>query len=299
MEINSKERQAKIKAHIDYYNQIREVGVIEACKQGIIKSIGVSFSGGKDSVATLLWAKNNIPKNTKIIGAYVKTPLENVDIENYVKYVSDEIGIKIDIWEHTEESAKKQIELLIEATKVNGPPFTIRNCEVFIKEPIYKKFNFETDIQFIGVRWRESQLRQNATKLFRFHYGIFYHPIISWSKQDVFNYIKDNKIKLYPTYQYADRLGCSICPLGLGKKKCNQIHFIAKFKNQVDWNFYDKWYEAMCSFKFDRSGEAFVTRLNYLKDNWRKLKKLINSQDAENIKIKKYNPPAFGWFDAK
>ena len=108
---NSKKRSAKIKAHIEYFNSIREIGVIDACKQGIIKKVSCSVSGGKDSVATLLWAKNNLPSNVDIIGSYVSTPLENIDIENYIQYVSSEIGIKIDIYKYTDEEKEKQKEV--------------------------------------------------------------------------------------------------------------------------------------------------------------------------------------------
>jgi 3'-phosphoadenosine 5'-phosphosulfate sulfotransferase (PAPS reductase)/FAD synthetase len=288
-------RSEKIKEHIEYFNSIREIGVIEACKQGIIKEVSCSFSGGKDSLATLLWAKNNLPSQTKIIGSYVNIPLENIDIINYIKYVEKETGIKIDIYQYTPEQEKKQIDLLLKTAKENGPPFTVRSCVAILKEPLYKKFNRKVDIGFIGVRWKESQLRQNATKLYRYHYGIFYHPIISWSKFDVFNYIKENKIKLYPAYKYVDRLGCSICPLGLGKKNCSQIYFISKMRHCVDWDFYDRWYSAMENFKYDHSCESFVQRLNYLKSNWRKLKKLLE-KDHEEIKIPEYNPPVYDWF---
>jgi len=291
-------RSEKIKAHVEYFNLIREVGVIEACKQGIIKKVGCSISGGKDSLATLLWAKNNLPSNIEIIGSYVKTSLENIDIANYIKYVSETTGIQIDIYDYCKEEEETQIEKLVQQTIENGPPFVLRFCEIFMKEPLYKKFNYNTDISFLGVRWRESQLRQNATKLFRFHYGIFYHPIISWSKMDVFSYIKENKIKLYSGYKYADRLGCSICPLGMGKKNCNQIYFISKMRESVNWNFYHKWYSAMEKFKYDRSGESLVQRLNYLKSNYRKLKELLKEPHLENIKITEYNPPVYGWYES-
>lgn len=291
-----KTRSQKIKEHITYYNLIRENGVIDACKKGIIKHVGCSLSGGKDSLATLLWAKNNLPKETKITASYVKTPLENIDIENYIKYISETVGIEVAIYSYDDKEKQDQIEKLLKATEENGPPFTIRNCEVFMKEPLYKKMNKKTDISFIGVRWKESQLRQNATKLFRFHYGIFYHPLISWSKMDVFNYIKDNKVKLYWGYQYADRLGCSVCPLGIGKKNCYQIHFISKMRDCVDWEFYYKWYNIMDEFKYERSGVAFVKRLNYLKSNYRKLKELLSKKHDDNVKIKNYNPPVYGWY---
>lgn len=293
---NSKERSAKIKEHVDYFNSIREVGVIEACRQGIIKKVGVSVSGGKDSVATLLWAKNNLPENIEITGSYVKSPLENKDIERYIKYFSNEIGIKIDIYSHTDEEKKEHIKELLKSSSEIGPPFTIRNCEMIMKEPIYKKFNKKSDIQFVGVRWKESQTRQKVTKLYRLNYNIFYHPIIAWSKEDVFNYIKENKIKLYHGYKFADRLGCSLCPLNLGKKNCSQIYFISKMRDSVDWDFYSAWYNNLELFKFDRSCEAFVARLNYLKSNWRKLKKLLENEHDNNIKIQEYNPPVYDWF---
>lgn len=296
---NSKERSAKIKEHVDYFNSIREVGIIEACNQGIIKKVGVSVSGGKDSVATLLWAKNNLPKNIEIIGSYVGTPLENRDIKNYIKYISEETEIKIDIYEHTQDELKETMEKFLENSLKIGPPFTVRYCEGIIKESLYKKFNKDTDIQFVGIRWRESQARQNVTKLYRYAYNIFYHPILSWSKNDVFNYIKDNKIKLYHSYKYADRLGCSLCPLNMSKKKCELIYFVSKERDFIDFEFYEKWYSILDNYKFDRSGEAFVKRLNYLKSNWRKLKKLLENPHNENIKIEEYNPPVFEWYDAK
>lgn len=292
-----KTRSEKIKEHLEYFNSIRKVGVLEACKQGIIKNVSCSVSGGKDSLATILWAKNNLPSNVNITGSYVKTPLENIDIENYIKYISNEIGIEINIYQYTPAEAKIQIDKLLKVTSETGPPFTIRLCEAILKEPLYKKFNKINDISFIGVRWRESQLRQNATKLFRYHYGIFFHPIITWSKLDVFNYIKKNRIKLYHGYKYADRLGCSICPLGLSKNRCMQIYLIAKMRDTVDWDFYNSWYTRMDNYKFDRSGESLVKRLNYLKSNWRKLKRLLEDPSKiDAMEIQTYDPPVYGWY---
>ena len=292
------ERTKKIKVHVEYFNSIRDIGFLEACKQGIIKDVGCSVSGGKDSLATLLWAKNNLPETVTITGSYVKTPLENTDIDRYIKYVSKETGIKINIYGYTDEEKEQQIEKLIKSTKENGPPFVLRNCEMIMKEPLYKKFNKKTDISLIGIRWKESQSRTKVAKLYRYHYNIYYHPIITWSKEEVFHYIKENGIKLYPVYKYADRMGCSLCPLGMGKKKCSQIYFISKMRDSVDWEFYHRWYEEMEKFKYDRSGVAFVKRANYLKSNYRKLKQALK-QDDLGVALPEYNPPNCGWFSAK
>lgn len=70
--------------NIERFQYIRENGVIKACKDGVIKKPKVSISGGKDSLATLLWTVENLAEYAEPTAIFVKTALEFSDLDQYI-----------------------------------------------------------------------------------------------------------------------------------------------------------------------------------------------------------------------
>lgn len=153
----------------------------------------VLFSGGKDSLATLVYLKNIAKKVKRDINAiYVDTTAGLPENTEYVKQVCDYLRVNLKI-------VKPNIDYFTLAKKWGIPSFKYRWCcrELKIK-PIADYFDSvkEPKVVFDGIRAAESNVRK--------HYiPIWYHPtfkclsvspIFYWSDQDVTCFINSNGI---------------------------------------------------------------------------------------------------------
>ena len=183
----------------------------------------VSVSGGKDSTACILWALENIKKD-KIDFVFMDTKWEHEDTYKYLDYLEDKLNIKI-----------KRIETIgMEELSIKRkcmPNIWMRFCTVELKKKPFNNYVFENyiskGINFIvitGVRQEESRARQKEDMI-RLDNVTFtingkkkkivfktLRPIIYWSKERVFEYIKENNIEINPLYRRGfNRVGCYPC----------------------------------------------------------------------------------------
>ena len=91
------------------------------------------------------------------------------------------------------------------------------------------------DYAILGIRAEESNSRKERYKeptqcrLYRKCESVEqYFPILSWTKQDVLDFINERNIKLHPLYYKANgeidiskRLGCMACPMASYKQRLN------------------------------------------------------------------------------
>ena len=172
----------------------------------------IAVSGGKDSTATLLWMLDYIPKE-KLFVAFADTSHEARQTYEYLNYLEEELGIQI----HRYNPDRTFYELI--EKKGMFPSKSVRFCTEELKKKVRNKVltdlinqGYERICIVTGVRADESEERSKYP-VFEEERGIgIFRPIIDWTVEDVFAFIKSKEIKPNPLYSRGcDRVGCFPC----------------------------------------------------------------------------------------
>ena len=176
----------------------------------------VLFSGGKDSLATLLWVLDNVQHEDWNI-LYVEITGNTHPLCNeYVHTIAGELGVKNKLIH-----AKREDLDFFQCMKKWGMPILgkYRWCMNQFKLKVMQKHSHL--IQVSGVRASDSPRRRKLPiiELFRMTGNITVKPIYKWSKKQVLEYIKNWGIPLNPCYRiYGHSGNCMFCPYH-GKKE--------------------------------------------------------------------------------
>lgn len=205
----SKELQKKIDFAIHLIQSASEMA------KKVNQPVEVAFSGGKDSCVIL--------ELTKMAGVPYRAIYKNTTIDppGTIKFCKD-----------NEVEIMKPKKTFLEIIKEKGfPNYQFRVCCSILKE--YKI----SDYVIIGIRADESTKRKARYKepeecrLFKKgEKQRCYYPILTWSVQDVEDFIIERGIKLHPLYydkqgnlDLTKRLGCLGCPLASKNKRIEQF----------------------------------------------------------------------------
>lgn len=171
----------------------------------------VSYSGGKDSTATLLWAlSTGLP--TRVI--YADTGNEPPDTPAYLDYIQATLGITIEAYHRPSHS-------FTEIVRRRGMWPIPRRClvsrTVKIDDFAWYLNHSHTPpsaLVLIGQRREESATRSRlphfspTSKLYR----PVYRPILDWTTPQVFSYLQQHGIAPHPAYHHGRRrIGCVWC----------------------------------------------------------------------------------------
>jgi len=181
----------------------------------------VSLSGGKDSTATLLWILER-RKKEDIVPVFADTGWEMDEVYEYLEYLENKLEINI----HKVRSKYGGMKELCIHKKFM-PNLVMRFCTNELKQKPLWKFmvdNFYSKgIKFFslnGVRREESFNRSNRKffekKSFTYNRKRYIEniiqPIVNWSENQVFEYIKSKGLKINPLYERGfKRVGCMPC----------------------------------------------------------------------------------------
>jgi len=170
----------------------------------------ISFSGGKDSTALILWAKEQgILDNSDVV--YCDTGWENPITYDYIKYVGEKLGKEI----ITLQPDLKFLELA--KKKKRFPSSQARFCTEELKLKPMKKYieQYLPECEIlVGVRAEESFSRSKLPeRTFADYYGCdMVRPLIKWTWQQVFDIMKRHNIEPNPLYKNGmKRVGCFPC----------------------------------------------------------------------------------------
>ena len=170
----------------------------------------VAFSGGKDSIVVMDLIRRAGVKHTAHFHMTTVDPPELLDFirEHYDGAVK---------WERPKISMFQLIK-----KKMMPPTRIVRFCCDHLKER-----GGEGRMVVTGVRWAESakrSKRQMVESCFRDNTKMYLHPIIEWSDDDVWQYIRERPLPYCKLYDEGfKRIGCVGCPMaGAGR--------IAEFK---------------------------------------------------------------------
>lgn len=204
----------------------------------------ITISGGKDSLATAIWAKNNLTNSDDVLEyIFCDTQWESAKTYKHLEEIEKDLDIKIK--RVTNLKFDGLVDLFIK--KKRSASTKARFCTTILKvEPMIDYIlTQKEDVTVIqGVRSEESESRsmlKSNDEFFKFYfepYGhdkkgkpkfhtyrkkdIFNHcdnysvdvlrPILKWSAADVFSYIFENGIKPNPLYfEGFSRVGCFPC----------------------------------------------------------------------------------------
>jgi 3'-phosphoadenosine 5'-phosphosulfate sulfotransferase (PAPS reductase)/FAD synthetase/3'-phosphoadenosine 5'-phosphosulfate sulfotransferase len=168
---------------------------IDFIQKNVKGSVGVPFSGGKDSTATLILAKKALDD---VKALYVKVSHEMPYTEEYVEYVCEELDVDV-----------VKSNVFFDVERFGVPTHSNRWCTKLKMEGLQK---IATQTLIVGDREAESKIRRERPEVMeRVAREIF--PIKYWSGCAVQLYILMNGLELHPLYYEGFyRLGCTICP---------------------------------------------------------------------------------------
>lgn len=191
----------------------------------------VSISGGKDSTALGIWAKENLGDFTPV---FCDTHWEHDITYAYLDYLNRElfegelIIISSDKYESFADMCVK---------KKRAPSSQARFCTEELKLKPMKKFieQYLPNVEiYVGVRADESFSRsQLPERAFADYYKCdLVRPLIKWSAEDCFNLMKKHNIEPNPLYRMGmKRVGCMPCIM-VSKKELKNI--IQQFPDVIE-----------------------------------------------------------------
>ncbi|NPA61936.1 MAG: phosphoadenosine phosphosulfate reductase family protein [Methanococci archaeon] len=227
------------------------IGFIRNISQKLNKPVIVAFSGGKDSLTTLILTIKALGKNFEVV--FVDTGLEFEETLKNVEEVEKKYDIKItrlkgeNFWEKIKEYGipARDYRWCSDVCKLNP-------LKTFIEEK-YK----EDVLSFVGIRKYESFNRAHKKVVYRNTYikrQINALPIFHWSSLHVWIYLLREKAPYNKLYEKGfDRIGCFICP-------AMEMGEINKIKKEFK-DLWDKWESVLIEYAKEHNlGEDWVKK---------------------------------------
>lgn len=171
----------------------------------------VSYSGGKDSTACLLWAlETGLP--TRVL--WVDTGNELPETPDYLRYIEETLGVTV-------ETITRQGHSFDEIVRRRCMWPIPGRCAVSRsnKSDAFKWYLQATDtpqsaLLILGQRRQESASRAalpDFSPIVRSGLPC-YRPILDWTLHDVFSYLSDKGVMAHPAYAKGrSRVGCVWC----------------------------------------------------------------------------------------
>lgn len=236
----------------------------------------VTFSGGKDSLASLLWVKNNLTKD--FITVFCDTGWEHPLTYQYIYDIRDRLGLNL----VTVKSKKYDGMVDLAKKKSRWPSSRRRFCTSELKtipmiDYILDEVN-DNILMIQGIRAAESSRRAEMSKqctYFKYYVQPHgknrngkdkYHtyrrkdvlafltkyaddllrPVFDWSAQQVIDYILDNGLEPNPLYRMGyKRVGCYPCVMAsqqdiynIGVRDLKRISYIADLEKELSSSFF-------------------------------------------------------------
>lgn len=170
----------------------------------------VCFSGGKDSLATLLWILDNV-KHTNFNILYIEVTGNTHNICNeYVRKVCNSLGVLDRL------IVKRREDLdFFKCIKKWGIPIIgkYRWCLYQFKHKFFVKDTYPVNV--LGIKNSDSKIRRRINQIdyVKMSRKITVNPILNWDKWMVLDYIKDHGLEINPCYSiYGHSGNCMFCP---------------------------------------------------------------------------------------
>lgn len=173
----------------------------------------LAFSGGKDSVATYYILKM---AGVNFKAKYSPTSVDPPELIRFIKNNFPDVEF--------EKYTETMWELI--PRKLMPPNRRVRYCCDVLKE----RTGEIGDTVVTGVRWEESPKRSKLPMVGFWKGKIMIRPIIDWSTEDIWEFIKGNNLPYCELYDKGwERLGCIGCPLN-SKSQVKELEAYPKYR---------------------------------------------------------------------
>jgi phosphoadenosine phosphosulfate reductase len=188
----------------------RAVGFVKRTVESHDLPVAVSFSGGKDSLATLLLV---LEADLKPDILFIDTGLEFGETVDHVKAVSKEFNLPL-VEEKAGDSFWEQLDTF-------GPPakdyrWCCKTCKLGPAARLIKERYPDGVLSFIGQRRYESEQRAAKKKVWKNPWvplQIGASPIQNWTSLHIWLYLFKKGVVYNPWYENGlERIGCWLCP---------------------------------------------------------------------------------------
>lgn len=215
------------------------------------KPLLLCYSGGKDS-DTLIEIAKIAGINFEVQNSHTTADAPETVYHIRKKFkVLEEAGIKCQIHYPTYKGKRTTMWGLI-PQKMFPPTRLARYCCQVLKEGAGAERAICT-----GVRWDESTKRKNGRGIYetitpkkedklilrddndekrqlvehcQLQHKVTCNPIVDWGTDEVYDFLRDQKVELNPLYAEFGRVGCVGCPFAGGKKQKQQFVRWPKYK---------------------------------------------------------------------
>lgn len=174
------------------------------------RPVTVSYSGGKDSLVTLLLVRDSIPVFDIL---FADTGLEFQETVDNVKHIAKELNLPLKI--------HKSKDAFWQSIGNFGPPtvearWCCKVCKLGAITQVIEN-NYENGcLTFVGQRKYESEIRANSDHIWKnpsVGNQIAATPIQNWTALHVWLYLFSKNARYNPLYEEGfDRIGCWLCP---------------------------------------------------------------------------------------
>lgn len=207
---------------IDYSIALMQRGERLALNLQPAQGYALGFSGGKDSQALLILAKM---AGVRFTPTHNVTTIDYADNIRFIKHNYPEVRLSV-----PPESFLTLVE------RKGLPTRMYRWCCAIFKE----KYGAGSAV-LTGVRREESRTRSQYAEVYHVHRDSFQQkdlaqmeevnfscikgkdrvmvsPMLEWTAEDVWQFLKDNGAPINPLYQTKRRVGCRFCPFAPRKE---------------------------------------------------------------------------------
>ena len=170
------------------------------------KRFYVDFSGGKDSLAALLWAYSNFQRD-QITALYIEVTCNTHPwCTEYVKRVCSELNLPLII--------DRQNACFYSCLRRWGIPLIAaqRWCLNHFKVKVLRRYADRPHVTGVtrSSVWRKST---QPVEYVRWSGNLTFNPILDWSREQIMDFIRDHGFQLNPCYErYGHSGNCMFCP---------------------------------------------------------------------------------------